>query len=103
MRSEQEIRGIVDGFAKSGMTRREYCEKSNIRMSTLDSWRRTQKSTPRLVEVTDLSRDGKTIYYGEGNIMRFDLGGVEGTEVKRRPADKSFGSYAISPDGSLLA
>jgi hypothetical protein len=58
MRSKQEIRNIVDGFAKSGMRRREYCEKNNIGMSTLDYWRRTQKSKPRLVEVTVATGDG---------------------------------------------
>ena len=51
MRSKQEIRGIVDDFAKSGMRRREYCEKHNIGISTLDNWRRAQKSKPKLVEV----------------------------------------------------
>jgi hypothetical protein len=52
MRSKQEIRGMVDGFAKSGMTRREYCEKHNIGISTLDYWRRTQRNKPGLIEVT---------------------------------------------------
>jgi hypothetical protein len=51
MRSKQEIRGIVGGFAKSGMTRREYCEKHNIPITTFDYWRRAQKRKPRLVEV----------------------------------------------------
>jgi hypothetical protein len=51
MRSKQEIRGLVDGFAKSGMTRRAYCEKHNIGISTLDYWRRAQKGKPKLVEV----------------------------------------------------
>jgi hypothetical protein len=51
MRSKQEIRGIVDGFEKSGMTRREYCEKHKIAITTLDYWRRAQKSKPKLVEV----------------------------------------------------
>lgn len=51
MRRKQEIRGIVDGFAKSGMTRREYCEKHKIGMSTLDYWRRAQRGKPKLVEV----------------------------------------------------
>ena len=51
MRSKQEIRGIVDGFVKSGMTRREYCEKHNIAITTFDYWRRTQKRKPKLVEV----------------------------------------------------
>jgi hypothetical protein len=33
------------------MTRREYCEKHNIGVSTLDYWRRVQESKPKLVEV----------------------------------------------------
>ena len=33
------------------MTRREYCEKHNIGISTLDYWRRAQKGKPKLVEV----------------------------------------------------
>ena len=51
MRSKQEIRGVVDGFAKSGMTRREYCEKHNVPITTFDYWRRAQKRMSRLVEV----------------------------------------------------
>ena len=51
MPSKQEIRRIVEGHAQSGMTRREYCEKHNIPISTLDYWRRIQKSKPKLVEV----------------------------------------------------
>ena len=51
MRSKQEIRSVVDGFAKSGMTRREYCEKYNIPITTFDYWRRAQKRKPRRVEV----------------------------------------------------
>jgi hypothetical protein len=51
MRSKQEIRGIVGGFAKSGMTRREYCERHNVPITTFDYWRRAQKRKPKLVEV----------------------------------------------------
>ena len=51
MRSRQEIRGIVEDFTKSGLTRREYCEKHKISVSTLDYWRRAQKSKPKLVEI----------------------------------------------------
>jgi transposase-like protein len=51
MRSKQEIRGIVEGYAKSGMTRREYCAKHNIPVTTLDYWRRAHESTAKLVEV----------------------------------------------------
>jgi transposase-like protein len=51
MASKQEVRRIVEGYAQSGMTRRQYCEKHNIRVSTLDYWRHIQKRKPRLVEV----------------------------------------------------
>ena len=52
MRSKEEIRRIVEEFAKSGMTRREYCAKNGIGMTTLDYWRRAhRKQKPRLVEV----------------------------------------------------
>ena len=44
MRSKEEIRGIVERFAKSGMTRREYCARHGIGMSTLDYWRRAQRN-----------------------------------------------------------
>jgi hypothetical protein len=50
MRSKQEIRGIVEDYGKSGMTRREYCEKHKLSITTLDYWRRAQKSKPKLVE-----------------------------------------------------
>jgi hypothetical protein len=52
MRSKEEIREIAKGFAKSGMTRREYSAKHNIGIATLDYWRRVErKSRPKLVEV----------------------------------------------------
>jgi transposase-like protein len=52
MRSKEEIRRIVEGFAKSGMTRREYCAKHRVAMTTLDYWRRAhRKPKPRLVGV----------------------------------------------------
>jgi transposase-like protein len=53
MRNRQEIRGIVDSYAKSGMTRREYCEKHDIPITTLDYWRRAEKSKLKLVEIAE--------------------------------------------------
>jgi transposase-like protein len=50
MRSKEEIRRIVEGFVKSGLTRREYCAKQGVAMTTLDYWRRThRKQKPTLV------------------------------------------------------
>ena len=52
MRSKEEVRRIVEGFAKSGMARREYCARHGVAMTTLDYWRRAHwKQGPRLVEV----------------------------------------------------
>jgi hypothetical protein len=51
MRSKQEIRGLVEGFTRSGLTRREYCAKHKIAVTTLDYWRRAQDSQANLVEV----------------------------------------------------
>jgi transposase-like protein len=54
MRSKEEIRKLVEGFRTSGMTRREYCARHGIGMSTLDYWRRArQRQKPTtLVQVT---------------------------------------------------
>lgn len=40
---------MVDGYATSGMTRREYCANNGIAVSTFDYWRLKRK--PKLVEV----------------------------------------------------
>jgi hypothetical protein len=52
MRSKEEILKIAEGFAKSGMTRRECCAKHGVTMTTLDYWRRAhRKQKPTLVPV----------------------------------------------------
>ena len=51
MRSKHEIRGLVEDFASSGMTRREYCEKHKLSITTLDYWRRKHYRQPKLMEV----------------------------------------------------
>ena len=69
MRNKEEFRGIAEGFARSGMTRREYCAKHKIAMTTLDYWRRTLKSKPKLVEVAMEAQPepfGFTLVLGNG-------------------------------------
>lgn len=52
MRSKEEVRRIVEGFSKSGMTRREYCAKHGMAITTLDYWRRAHRQQKaRLMEV----------------------------------------------------
>lgn len=52
MRSKQEVRRLVEGFAASGKTRREYCEEHGISITTLDYWRRKHNLKPKLMEVS---------------------------------------------------
>jgi len=49
MASKEEKRRIVECYATSGMTRREYSAKHGIAVSTLDYWRLKRKT--KLVEV----------------------------------------------------
>ena len=51
MASKEEKRRLIEGYVASGMTRREYCAKHGIAVSTLDYWRLKQKQKPKLVRV----------------------------------------------------
>jgi|ERR1700694_299877 transposase-like protein len=52
-RSNADIQRIVGEFQHSGLTRREYCERHRMAVSTLDYWRRKTQAhtTPQLLEV----------------------------------------------------
>jgi hypothetical protein len=50
-RSGADIRRMVEEFQGSGQTRREFCQRHHIPVTTLDYWRRAQPRPPRLVEV----------------------------------------------------
>ena len=49
MANKEEKRRLIEGYAASGMTRRESCAKHGIAVSTLDYWRLKRK--PKLVQV----------------------------------------------------
>ena len=59
MRNKQEVRRFLEDYAQSGMTRREFCEKNNIPVTTLDYWRHARKSKPKLVEVAIEAMEGQ--------------------------------------------
>jgi hypothetical protein len=42
---------LIEAFTVSGMTRRQFCGQHSIPVTTLDAWRRQQKSKPKLVRV----------------------------------------------------
>ena len=53
-RSAEEIEQLLEGYKKSGLTRRQYCEQQGIRLTTLDYYQRVhgKQAAPRLVKVT---------------------------------------------------
>lgn len=50
-RSSEEVQRLVEEFQNSGLTRREFCQRHGIAVTTFDYWRRMRKSEPRLVRV----------------------------------------------------
>jgi hypothetical protein len=67
MASQEEKRRLIEGYAASGMTRREYCAKHGIAVSTLDYWRLKRK--PKLVRVAiepQQAGPGFTLTLGNG-------------------------------------
>jgi hypothetical protein len=56
-RSAGDIRRVVNAFQSSGLTRREFCQRHHIAVTTLDYWRRAQSRPARLVEVEVAARE----------------------------------------------
>ncbi|HYU46397.1 MAG TPA: hypothetical protein VEK84_09495 [Terriglobales bacterium] len=56
-RSANDVRGILQEFKNSGLTRREFCQRHGIPVTTLDYWRRKQSRPPGLVEVEVAPRE----------------------------------------------
>ena len=52
-RNREDGLRIVDDFEQSGLSRRQYCERNNLPLTTLDYWRwqKAKVARPRLVEV----------------------------------------------------
>ena len=50
-RNAEDMRRTIEEFHKSGLTRREFCRRHDIAVTTLDYWRRAQSRPARLVKV----------------------------------------------------
>lgn len=50
-RTAQQIQSLLEEYRRSGLSRREFAERQNIPVTTLDYWRH-KHSQPRLLEVT---------------------------------------------------
>ena len=74
-RSAEDIRRIVEEFQSSGLTRREFCQRRHIPVTTLDYWRRAQPRRPRLVEVeVAASEAGQSFTLSLANGRRIESG-----------------------------
>jgi len=56
-RNAEDMRRAIEEFQKSGLTRREFCERHHIAVTTLDYWRRAQSRPARLVKVKMAARE----------------------------------------------
>jgi hypothetical protein len=56
-RSGNKVGDILREFGNSGLTRREFCQRHGIAVTTLDYWRRRDSGRPRLVEVEVAPRE----------------------------------------------
>ena len=75
-RNAEEVKGLLEGFRRSGLTRREYCQRAGIGVSTLDYYRRQAGPTAsavRLVQVAvkaaageESQRDSFTLVLANG-------------------------------------
>ena len=50
-RSADDIRRMIEQYETSGLTRREFCQRHHIAVTSLDYWRRGRPRQARLVEV----------------------------------------------------
>jgi len=52
-RNREDGLRIVDDFEQSGLSRRQYCERNNLAVTTLDYWRwkKAKVARPQLVQV----------------------------------------------------
>jgi hypothetical protein len=46
-----EMRRVLEEYGKSGLRRREFCERGGIALTTFDYWRRELAGKPKLVKV----------------------------------------------------
>jgi len=76
-RNADDMRRAIDEFQKSGLTRREFCERQHIAVTTLDYWRRAQSRSARLVKVKVAASEpapGSTLSLANGR--RIESGGA---------------------------
>ena len=76
-----EMRKMLGEFSKSELTRREFCAKRGMALTTFDYWRRQLGARPRLVrvEVAGVEAAGHsfTLRLGNGRVIESSFAYVE--------------------------
>ncbi len=63
-----EMRKMLGEFCKSKLTRREFCAKRGMALTTFDYWRRQWGARPRLVQV-EVAGQIFTLRLGNGRVI----------------------------------
>lgn len=56
-RRAAEMKRVVEEYDNSGLTRREFCQRRGLAVTTFDYWRRELAAKPKLVKVEVAARE----------------------------------------------
>lgn len=76
-----EMRKVVGEFSKSNLTRRQFCAKRGMALTTFDYWRGQFRAKPRLVKVdvarVEAGEQSFTLRLGNGRVIESSFAFVE--------------------------
>jgi len=78
-RSRAEVEQLVDAFESSGLRRREFCQKHDVVVGTLDFWRKRRRQ--KRGEVASHQREARRVHVGaevatSGRVVAVELAGT---------------------------
>src|SRR5258706_14247719 len=78
-RSRAEVEQLVDAFESSGLRRREFCQKHDVAVGTLDFWRKRRRQ--KRGEVASHQLEARKVHAGAevASSGRLVAGGLKGT------------------------
>lgn len=90
MRTKEEMHQLVDGWASSGLTRRQYCKEVGIKLSTFSYWVSKKKEA-----LTDLSGFVKVDTSSPISRAVIEIGYPNGVKLTLHRSDLSLVSQLI--------
>src|SRR5258707_14528589 len=94
-RSRAEVEQLVDAFESSGLRRREFCQKHDVAVGTLDFWRKRRRQ--KRGEVASHQLEARKVHAGAevASSGRLVAVGLMGTATKRQVA------VVVAPRGGV--